>query len=725
MKAKYILTMLAASLATGSIAQEPQKTSAILTTLATPAKTPALSVDQRAAKMNSLALVPADVNFCIAMLGVNSMVTDFMNAAAFKSLFPQAPAKNGADKKENPLVQIKDVVISGGPEFAQFLKGITPLMSTIQGAQAQMALKMILNKAFKQNQDDAGGMGVMNMASLFVGVDPDAEANMLALLNTFLENNTIVSGAVIVSMDEKILGECKESISTALGQIVSLVAQNTSGVTMHNAKYSGVDFSGIHLNGKLLAESLFKGGPGEIDAKQAEALSKSVAKHDLYILFGYQGDKMIVSISEDPAKQLKLASTPQESILSTDKLAFTDKVTGSMFVAYADTASYAQTADYQVATFKAQMGGYIAGLEEFAQKAQLGDISGLLTSLKALNKDCVTWMDSAEKNQPMSMLAWWDKGLQIEASMPNQNNLAQGQSLKLISFADHPDNIFFAAANSTPANRALTISSCENLVGAAWQFAEKALPLYLQTVDKKNENIQKIVQALPLIQMMKPELVKIWGSAKLALSGMSNESIIIVDNKGALPMVPCIPTEVSQKMEVPRVALVTGVVDRKKLATAWDQVIASTNELIVSLNPPSEGDGNEMIIPQPKQTVVDGISTYSFACPFFTKGFTPSVSVSDQAFVVGTSPEWNQSIAKAMAAPHTGSLKGAVLAFNMDPVIAMIKSSFEATKSLNMKCPAEEKLQQTLQVLGIFQGLYATMNSEEGKTYVRFALPMK
>lgn len=723
MKAKYILTMLAASLATASVAQEAPKTSAILTALATPSEIPSLSADQRASKMGSLALVPADVSFCVAMLGLSSMVEELTNAPIFKTLFPQAPSKKSADREENPLTKIKDIVVVGSPEFPSFLKGITPLMSTIQGGQAEMTLKMLLNNIFKQNQD---GSGVVNSASLFLGVgEPGSEAKVLELLNTFLENHTIASGTVIVSMEEKTLDSCKTSISRGLEQFVPMIAQNVSGITIHKAKYSGVDFSGIHLNGQLLAESLFKEKSEELDAKQVEALAKGLAKHNLYILFGYQGDKMIVSISEDPSKNLKLASTAQESILSTDKLGFADKATGSMFITYMDRPSYSEVSDYQSSTFKAQMAGYIKGLEAFAHQAQMGDISGLIVSLKALDQDLSTLMNVAEKDQPFSMLAWWDKGFQMEASMPNQNNLAEGQLLKLMPFADSPDNIFFSASNSEPKNRALEISLCENFVDATWQFVEQALPLYLQTANKKNENVQKIVQALPLINMMKPELLKIWGSAKLALSGMNNESFIIIDNKGALPMVPCIPADVSKKMEIPRIAFATGVTDRNKLATAWNQVMASTNELIMSLNPPSEGDSNEMMIPQPKQTVVDGVSTYSFACPFFTKGFTPSVSVSDGAFVIGTSPEWNQSIAKALATPVTGNLKGAVLAFKMDPTIAMIKSTFEATKSLDVKCPAEEKVQEVLRFLGLFQGMYATMNSEEGKTYIRFSLPMK
>lgn len=723
MKAKYILTMLAASLATASVAQEAPKTSAILTALATPSEIPSLSADQRASKMGSLALVPADVSFCVAMLGLSSMVEELTNAPIFKTLFPQAPSKKSADREENPLTKIKDIVVVGSPEFPSFLKGITPLMSTIQGGQAEMTLKMLLNNIFKQNQD---GSGVVNSASLFLGVgEPGSEAKVLELLNTFLENHTIASGTVIVSMEEKTLDSCKTSISRGLEQFVPMIAQNVSGITIHKAKYSGVDFSGIHLNGQLLAESLFKEKSEELDAKQVEALAKGLAKHNLYILFGYQGDKMIVSISEDPSKNLKLASTAQESILSTDKLGFADKATGSMFITYMDRPSYSEVSDYQSSTFKAQMAGYIKGLEAFAHQAQMGDISGLIVSLKALDQDLSTLMNVAEKDQPFSMLAWWDKGFQMEASMPNQNNLAEGQLLKLMPFADSPDNIFFSASNSEPKNRALEISLCENFVDATWQFVEQALPLYLQTANKKNENVQKIVQALPLINMMKPELLKIWGSAKLALSGMNNESFIIIDNKGALPMVPCIPADVSKKMEIPRIAFATGVTDRNKLATAWNQVMASTNELIMSLNPPSEGDSNEMMIPQPKQTVVDGVSTYSFACPFFTKGFTPSVSVSDGAFVIGTSPEWNQSIAKALATPVTGNLKGAVLAFKMDPTIAMIKSTFEATKSLDVKCPAEEKVQEVLGFLGLFQGMYATMNSEEGKTYIRFSLPMK
>lgn len=177
------------------------------------------------------------------------------------------------------------------------------------------------------------------------------------------------------------------------------------------------------------------------------------------------------------------------------------------------------------------------------------------------------------------------------------------------------------------------------------------------------------------------------------------------------------------KLQIPRAALAVNVTDRQKLATAWKDLLTTSVSLHQSVRDPKKS--SNPVIPEPQKAEREGITSYCFPLPFFTEGFMPSISISDKAWVMGTSPELNLRVAKAMGTPRTGKLlSGTVFAFNFAPALAMAKANIMLLEQMGIK-PNHQMAATIFYALKDVQGIYGAKTTDGTKTRYRISLQMK
>ncbi len=222
-----------------------------------------------------------------------------------------------------------------------------------------------------------------------------------------------------------------------------------------------------------------------------------------------------------------------------------------------------------------------------------------------------------------------------------------------------------------------------------------------------------------------PQLLSMWQNVKTALSGMDGKTALLMDNKGKLPdmlIAPPVGDPSMKDISVPRIALYKGVANRLRISMAWDKMYASAKELYAQAGAPNAP------MPELKQAEKNGISTYGFVMPKLPAAAEqpgaligmPSmlldtrISISDKAWVIGSSSGYTYDIARA-AATGTSELKGAAFAFRVAPVKEMVDNNAPLMKG--MMPGAIEQVQSIVNLIASqIDGIYGTTTAEGNKT---------
>lgn len=693
MKVKHALMLCAFSLAPFSNAQEPSKSTAILAALSAPTPSALLTLEQRTDKLGSLALVPAETSACLAVLGFGQILVDIENALT---------DAEGDNRAQQETKGFKDFIIAGDAELPAMIADIAPLLCSCEAYMNRMFALELFDSALdgKELNEDK----IMKPTQL----------DMLKGLSSWLQKETFAPALLIMRIDQTVSDMVKTNVARMIDDIV-----DDSIIKRHQLTYQGIEFSGFVLDGKALIEAEREGISREflslgMHAADLEILLKRIEKINWHVLAGFKEDKMIVSISQDPGKQLKLAMSPKESILATDRLAFTDHVAAPAVLGYIDLPTSKALLSLKEQMSKAMLEAWARSLEVLAQEWNLGDIAGLVSALNAYDFHYQDLLKMSKLTKPMTFLAWEDKGLQIEASIVKQGLLAMDRALKLSSFADRPENILYAAASLNPQYVATFIELCESGVEALWQLA----PIIVANNNGKKSS--EALQMFTLLQMCKPELVQIWDSAKIALSGMDNDGVLIVDKNGSMPKgIPALSLSTGAQIFVPRFAYAKGITNRSKISEAWEKMVTSIDSLVGSLSSPSEVADDAGLSLTPKKKDANGLMTYSYPSPFFTADCDPCLSISDKVFVVGSSPQLNQEVAEAMTSSQSGIYKGAAFVLKTKAFVKILRVA--PLLSIGFE---PEFIDSFFRLSEHIDGIYGVVTEDES-TNIRISIPFK
>ena len=122
------------------------------------------------------------------------------------------------------------------------------------------------------------------------------------------------------------------------------------------------------------------------------------------------------------------------------------------------------------------------------------------------------------------------------------------------------------------------------------------------------------------------------------------EGAFVMDLRGEMIPAVGVEEEVVQKGRIPRVAWLKPVVRRQALSESWDTWESALTNLFGIL---AESLDQPIPFPSTMTAEKNDLRTYFFPMPFATDDFLPSVSVSDELYIVGSSKTLSENLYEA------------------------------------------------------------------------------
>ena len=618
--------LMAATVAAPLCAQQPAD---VYTTLAAPSTVTA-TVDQRAEAMPALAIMPADVDLCFT----------FTNVPAFISHLNAVGAIDNEDYADMPeeLKAINSIALAGGAGSAATLATLGDLYNCFQLSEMLPALKQIAADAAPQYA-----------APLKAEVNKAEAANIQAVKDLLAQGKIAPAYGVLVANPgyEAMIAEW---YAMATGEMES-ASDPEDGI-----EYVSINgFSGLKLQ---VPED--EAQPSPWDDEYEIALKQEAVKRTFYVLLKLEDDKIIAVVCEDPA-QINTAATPQESVLGTDKLAAVDsKLTQGLHMAVYGSnaatnaynklqphyfASIAKTVENMFSALAAQGG---ADQATFTTAAK-----GVSTVVNAWQK----WTTYTAEKPTLATICWNDKEVDFDMHYDNLGVTPKPAKLSLLNKAADANTIFYAeSANWNLPNMPDLIS----LVDAGVEIADGVIALAPE--DDKNSAAAKMA----MVKGFLPEAKEAIEALGTVTSGLGNTYAFVMDGGATMPAV--LGGKPGNTTAFPRVAFYSGVTDRAKLSEGWDKLLGVTGKVAEKLGYNAATVNMMPIVPK----MIGKATSYSIALPWFTENMVPNLTVSDSAFVLGSSSKLNGEIAET--ATGTLDFNGAVCTIKFAPLATMLRS---------------------------------------------------
>lgn len=701
MKTKNTLMLLAASLATttGLHAQTaaPDSMSAVLKELAASPTASALTPEQRAAKLGVLALIPADAETFVAVPHFADSIANLISAPLLQM---------AAQGKQQDILKItgmvKSIAIATGPGSSEAMGRMLALMPSMAALNSPLMEVQAADMDDEnddsdiddEKQEEAEKNRMERMQKSSFESSRNSMRRAADIMPALLQATNNCSILAVAELDPSAIA----SIDPFLMQAKNAFADSDQVMTWHEGTYAGRPWKGCIFDGKNLVHNIilpdykkYNVTPDAVEQKVIDALAAA----KFHYLCTVQDNKLIISFCANPAKDIKIAASPKESILSTSKVAFADaRLDKNPDLLYSFDKAFAEGAS----------SGLLGLGSVIPAPARTPQITALLKSVS----------DIAKLSTPDAMtgLLWADKGIHFETTQGATAALDLNSPLQLLKYADRPETILYGECNYTSRFSALMVQMVENAASASYS-------LY--------QGIQANVMSTPHTQTppVPPQLLSMWQNVKTAISGMDGKTALLMDNKGKLPEILVAASAGDPAMKniaIPRIALYKGVTNRLRISMAWDKMYASAKELY------AQAGGPNAPMPELKQAEKNGITTYGLVMPKLPAAAeqpgiligTPVVlldtriSISDKAWVIGSSSGYTYDIARA-AATGTSELKGAAFAFRLSPIKEMVDKNAPLMKGMT---PGAIEQVQTITALIASQidGIYGTTTAEGNKT---------
>ncbi len=638
MTTRTILLTLAASVAPLYAQQPATPVSApqVFTALATPAAPTATATpEQRAAVFGALALMPQNIADFAVLTHVGSNLLRLAESG-------KLPEMN-ADDLPAELLAINNIALastSATPATYALLQHALVSLSTVSSS-LQLAEEWARN-ARAELSDSI-------IEELLLRADASA-----AQSGDVAEGVRLPVSYVILTTrpgEEAMLQECAALLLSGLQE-------------SYRPGISDVDdangFSGIRLEVVDTFRSELEEATQNMAPRRKAQLLEELAKHPVHLLVCQQGNALLVALCEDP-QELKLAASPEESLLATDKLAAYDANLGKGMVATArispELSAIGNAVNSQptynllkgISAVFSRLSEQETANQEAYSKATSG-INFLNTELQKLSRPVT---------QPTSMQIWCDGDLHLLVTGDAQGCSYLPGELRLASMAEAPKTSLYA--ESTPMQLGLTPPDGKDLLDAALAVAEGFSLTLAEDGRHQSE------AAITTVKAFLPELSAMAAAGSTVCSGLNGQLALVVDSTVA-PIPPVPGAQPGVQAEAPRFAIYAGVSDRSKLSSGWDALHACAGQLAVKLGAPAEIVN---MLPISAKQAGNAMS-YSITLPFFTQDAVPSMAVTDTGLVLGSSTNLTTQVANS--ATGTTPFAGAAFALKFAPLAKTLRS---------------------------------------------------
>lgn len=626
MNMRTTLMLMAATVAGPVFAQQPAEVYTALTAPSTVTATAA----QRAEAMPALAVLSADCESCFTFTNIPGFI-DHLHAMG---------AIDDEDYADMPdeVRAVNSIAIAGGKGSAAMITTIMHLYLSYNADGMISALKHIVAGTAPEYKD-----------TLCAEVDKALAANMESFKALLAQGKIAPVYGVLVANPgyEPMIAEWYEMLTAEIAEEASY-DDNMEFVTIDG-------FCGIKL--QIPAEAA---EPNPWSDEFEVAFMQEAVKRNLYVLFKLEGDTIISVVCEDPA-DINTAATPEESILGTDKLAKADaKLNNGLHLAfYADAATCNSYTQYNSEDIT-QVGKVVQNM--FTALAAKGD-SKQNTFTKAATAmgtfiDVWTNLTSGTSTMPTTgFVCWNDTCIDADLSCDNLGNAAKPAKLSLLNKAADPNTIiYFESAYPETCK----LPHLNTLIDAGMDIAEGVI-----AIAPENER-RTVTMEMAAVKAFLPDAKQAVEALGTITSGLDNSFALVVDNQATMPT--CLGGKLGNTTAFPRIAFYSGVSDRSKLSEGWDALLSVAGNVAQKVG--YDPDVVQMLPIAPK--MAGSATSYSIVMPWFTEDFVPNLTVSDSAFVVGSSAKLNAEIAETA----TGTLEfpGAVCTIKFAPLATTLRS---------------------------------------------------
>lgn len=647
MNIRTTLMLMAATVAAPLTAQQPAD---VYTALAAPA-TASATADQRAAAMPALAIMPADTEVCYAFTDIPGFIENLRNIGAISE----------SDIRYMPeeLLAINSFALAGGKGSSATIKSLMSLYNAYSAADMLPALKMV-----------AAGAAADYAESLKAAIEKD-EATTTANFKAELAQVKLAPCYGVLALNAD-----KEDMAT---EWYETVIDELQSETEHE---DGIEF--VTING-------FKGIKAQMPESEAEAtpwddemdvaIKQEVCKHIFYVLLKQEGTNLIAVVCEDPT-QINTAATPQDSILGTDKLAKGDSKlsAGLNMVFYAsaeataamygsNTDSFAQVGKTVQSMFTTVAAKADANQAKFAAAAKgMGDIIAAWDN----------WVNANIDRPTTAFISWGNKCIDVDFTCDNCGFIFKPAKLSLLNKAADPNTILYGESAYLSSNKLPQISQ---MIDAGISVADGVMAL--APADQQNATAVTMAQ----IKAFLPEAKQACDAFSTVLSGLDNTCAVVLDASATMPFI--LGGKPGNTTAFPRLAIYSGVSDRAKLSAGWDSLLDVAGKVAEKVGYNAAAVNMLPIAPK----VAGKATSYSVSLPWFSEDMVPNLTVSDTAFVAGTSAVLNAEIAETATA--TADFNGAVFTVKFAPLATALRSvaddMADRAEAEAASKPAEEK----------------------------------
>jgi len=405
-----------------------------------------------------------------------------------------------------------------------------------------------------------------------------------------------------------------------LGEVASPVEVEKSGFKLAGYKISGAKISEMLAQQK---EALKE----QLEPENLDRLIAALTKKDIVIVSGLVGDYAVVFLGSS-VDDLVLAATPGDSLTATDALAFTDGYVSkdlSLFT-YGEKGALKTLVDSSkgISSIANGIRDGLSGSEG------LGDTRDLETLLQVVT-DREAALLKLSSTEALGMIGYLEDGFKLETYGGTDSGMMDWKTPnKLAHLGNSPDVVLFVNGTCDAVYDERAKAYFESLLETAY-----AITLKVAEVPAAEGELAQFKQMAAMFDKdFRSDVVSFWDASQSVSGGLGQERALVLDLKGGVPALPGLPQSFVDKGKFPRLSLIAPVTDRTKLAAAWDGMNTSATSLLAKA---SAMAGKEIPMQKPLSSEKNGFITWFFPMPFFNDDFLPSVTVGDKWFAASSS----------------------------------------------------------------------------------------
>lgn len=658
-------------------------------------------VAKRAERLGLAALFPRDMGMVAGVYDIPGIIKSVQNLNMVKT-WGNCSAEQNADESvaipgedapkpvrakcsvNSPVI---DAMIGFGPEWA-------PWMDSAQSAFTGMGLNQMqgMLSAYKLYQASADGAKKDNSAEMEAMVNRYAEMLVQWVDSIDLRPSQAATAPVMVAakLTPEAVAQAKATLKDAnlpedmeLHGIVSLYDKTYNGLA---CKVAEVDCKKLRAK---LEEELEKAKDNiKVSPENMNRLKAALQRLDeskLYVAVGFVDDTLVGFVTTNPEKQVRLAASPQDSVLARPDFSMADDQLQypAYGLIFADKACAKGLINLDIAYYK----GMFTGLKDLMQTVgtdwKIADLAPSMAALDSMKGSLLGLYEKVAQNAtPVSYYAWQNQGVHVEAcTYPLEFYLLDAPS-SMNSVRPGADTVLYSSFRINPQIVDMGCTLYENIAQIVWDYGNAYIS------NPKHDVSDQIRMVAPMLQMARPTIEELWKAYKTALSGITDSGAYIVDMKGA-------PSPMLKNVPAPRFSLVYEVKNRAALGEAW-QKVSDAAKTIVTLA--SQGKMTEL--PAPKSSVEGDVTTYDYECPLGAD-LNPVVAVTDTRWAVSMPKAFGMEVIKeSMKTP--GQVAPLEFQLNLVPVRDALKTAAEGNKDI-------QKAVKTLDVItSDVTGVHAT-----------------